>query len=105
MKKTIIASVILLALFSTGCRELYDIPDEAKNVKLLVVEGFLNSNGPTIIKLSRTVNLKDTAKIKPELNAIVKVEGENNTSFTLTGNLKGEYAYPSLPLLDNVKYR
>jgi len=105
MKKTIIASVILLALFSTGCRELYDIPDEAKNVKLLVVEGFLNSNGPTIIKLSRTVNLKDTAKIKPELNAVVKVEGENNTSFTLTGNIKGEYAYPSLTLLDNVKYR
>jgi len=105
MKKTLIASFILLILFFTGCREIYNIPDETKNVKLLVVEGLLNSNGSTTIKLSRTVNPADTTKIKSELNAVVKVEGENNSSFTLTGNSKGEYVYPSLPLIDNVKYR
>jgi len=105
MKKTLTASFILLILFFTGCREIYNIPDETKNVKLLVVEGLLNSNGSTTIKLSRTVNPADTTKIKSELNAVVKVEGENNSSFTLTGNSKGEYVYPSLPLIDNVKYR
>jgi len=105
MKKRLMLYGILLTILIAGCRDMYDIPNEVKNLNLLVIEGFLNSNGPTSIKLSRTVNLRDTAQIKPEINAIVKVEGENSTSYTLTGNAKGEYNYPFLPLIDNIKYR
>jgi uncharacterized membrane protein len=48
--------------------------------------------------LSRAVNLKDTA-IKPEVGAQVTVEGENGSSFTLIGNIKGEYSIAQLYLI------
>ena len=102
--KTVTGSAIMILLFA-HCKQSYEPQLEAKNIKLLVVEGFLNSGqGPTTIRLSRTVNLKDTA-IKPEPGAIVSVEGENGSIFSLTGNTKGEYSIAQLILNNNVKYR
>jgi hypothetical protein len=101
--KMFVAGMVML-LFAQ-CKQSYDPQIEPKNIKLLVVEGFLNSGqGPTTIRLSRTVNLKDTA-IMPELGAQVNVEDENGSSFTLTGNTKGEYSIAQLILNNNVKYR
>jgi hypothetical protein len=95
-----------IAMILTGCKDLYYPPDSAKDVRSLVVEGLLNSGqAPTVIRLSRTVNLNDTAKIKYELGAQVTVEGENGSKFTLTGNTKGEYSIVQLSLDGNVKYR
>ena len=92
-------------LLVAGCKQIYDPQVEAKNIRLLVVEGFLNSGqGPTTIRLSRTINLKDTA-IKPEPGAQVNVEGENGSNFTLNGNANGEYSIAQLILDNNVKYR
>jgi hypothetical protein len=55
--------------------------------------------------LTRTVNPKDSASVKPELRASVSVEGENNSSFVLNGNTKGEYINNQLNLNSNIKYR
>lgn len=100
-----IAIACTIILFFAGCKEAYDLPDTAKNLNLLVVEGLLNSGpGQTIIRLSRTVNIKDTTKIKPELKATVTVEGENGNIFSLIGNTKGEYTN-GLLLDNNIKYR
>jgi hypothetical protein len=107
MKNSIIILFAFIPIiFFESCKEIYNPPIEVQNIQLLVVEGLLNSGStPTTIRLSRTVNLKDTATIKPELKAQVSVEGENGSSFTLTGNTKGEYSIAQLPLADNVKYR
>jgi hypothetical protein len=102
--KTVPACIVMTLLFA-HCKQTYEPRVEAKNIRLLVVEGFLNSGqGPTMIRLSRTGDLKDTA-IRPEPGAQVSVEGENGSNFTLTGNANGEYSIPQLVLNNNVRYR
>jgi len=103
--KAAIRYTIMILLF-TQCKQLYDPQVEAKNINLLVVEGYLNSGqGPTIIHLSRTADLKDTTILNPETGAQVIVEGGNGINFTLTSNTDGKYSISQLPLDDNVKYR
>src|SRR3979411_1311011 len=102
--KAAVNSSMIIFLFS-GCKQIYDPKVEAKNIRLLVVEGFLNSGqGPTNIRLSRTADLNDKTT-KPELGAQISVEGDNGSSFTLTGDTNGEYSIPQLTLNSNVKYR
>jgi hypothetical protein len=97
---------ITVVMLMVSCRQEYPLPEEARNLNLLVVEGVLNSGtGRTIIKLTRTVNPRDSATIKPELRAQVTIEGDNNTSFSLTGNTSGEYIHNQLNLNVNQKYR
>jgi len=100
-----ICCATLMMLF-VGCKQEYIPPANEENENLLVVEGFLNSGqGATTIRLSRSVELTDTTQKKFELGAKVNVEGENGSSFVLTGNTRGEYSIVQLPLLNNVKYR
>lgn len=94
-----------IALCMLACRDQYPLPSEANNLKLLVVEGFLNSNGPTSVRLSRTSNLSDPASVVAESGAQVMVEGDDNTTAILTGNNSGEYTNPQLNLKTNQKYR
>lgn len=101
-KGVIVCTVLLLF---AHCKQAYDPKIEAKNTNLLVVEGFINSaQGPTAIHLSRTGNLAD-ATIKPETNALVRVEGDDGSTFALVEHALGEYSVPQLPLNGNVKYR
>jgi hypothetical protein len=96
----------IVVLFMVSCRQEYPLPEAARNLNLLVVEGVLNSGtGRTLIKLTRTINPRDSAAVKPELRAEVSVESENNTSVTLTGNTNGEYIHNQLNLNVNLKYR
>lgn len=96
----------LTAVLIASCKQEYPLPDETRNLNMLVVEGLLNSGpGPTTIRLTRTFNPKDIGNLIPELRAQVSVEGENNSSFTLTANTKGEYVHPQLNLNNNQKYR
>lgn len=100
--------IILCCLLSlaTSCRQQYPLPKETRNLNLLVVEGLLNSGpGGTIVRLSRTFNPTDLGSIVPELRAQVTVEGENNTTFALTGNTNGVYTHNQLNLTTNQKYR
>ena len=98
-------SCFAIMMLFVCCKQEYIAQVKDKNVRLLVVEGYLNSGqGPTIIRLSRTASLKDTT-INPELDAQVSVEGENGSNFTLTNNINGEYSIAQLALDNNVKYR
>src|SRR5258705_7475113 len=97
--------MVIMILF-VCCKQEYIPQVKEKNVRLLVVEGFLNSGqGPTKIRLSRTVNLTDVVVTKAEVGAQVRVEGENGNSFILTGNPNGEYSIAQLALTNNIKYR
>src|SRR5215467_8758838 len=103
--KLVVGCMVLL-LFGT-CRQVYDPKIQVSNTKLLVVEGLLNAGqGPTVIRLSRTTDVNDTA-LKPETNAQLTVEGDDGNKFSLNenGNGNGEYKIDQLSLNSNAKYR
>jgi hypothetical protein len=103
MKKLLYSCILLLAL---GCKQRFE-PQITQPVNgYLVVDGTINSGtGPTTIRLSRAIQLADSTRPKNERNAIVRVEGENNTQFPLSENSPGMYGNPQLTLNSNVKYR
>jgi hypothetical protein len=69
------------------------------------VEGFINSGqGSTVIRLSRSSDLKDTT-LRPEPGAQLNIEGDDGSSFPLFSNGNGEYTVSQLTLYDGVKYR
>jgi hypothetical protein len=97
---------IIMMLMFVNCKQEYTPELKEKNIKLLVVEGYLNSGpGSTTIRLSRTTNLTDTAAIRTERGAQVMVEGENGDRFTLIEGAPGAYSIAQLNLINNVKYR
>lgn len=96
--------VIILFLIQ-ACREPYIPPAIKNNVNYLVVDGFLNAGDTTIITLSRTHSLSDSASSLPELNAQVSVLGEFGESFSLYGDGVGRYIIPSLTLNPAEKYQ
>ena len=98
-------------LFSTillfaSCVDNYDIPKVSSNGGYLVVEGFINSNGPTTITLSHSVPLSGKIGIAPaELHAQVKVESEDNIVYPLTEQGKGVYSANQLSIDSTKRYR
>ena len=72
-------------LISVACVDSYTPQVLSYNLNLLVVDGFINSgSGPTQIRLSRTQNIAETGKAKPELHAEVIVEREDGAFYALT---------------------
>jgi hypothetical protein len=100
------AAGLLLTLLLVECKQEYVPQIKESDVKLLVVEGYINSGqGPTSIRLSRVVDLTDNTASIPELAAGVNIESDNGNIFGLTDNGNGEYTIPQLILDNNVKYR
>lgn len=103
MKKLLYCCIVLLAF---SCKEKYAPPYTPPTKGYLVVEGTINSGqGPTTIKLSRTIILLDSARPKNETKALVRVEGEDNSSYVLPETAQGTYSINQLTLNNNVKYR
>lgn len=96
---------IIVVLAWAGCKEPFDANLGPSQTNFLVVEGIINANGVTTIKLSRTVPLTDTARIKPELNAQVAIAGQNNAVFPVRPKGNGVYESDALILNVNQKYR
>lgn len=98
--------IYLSLLVQVSCVDPYAPPALTQNHHFLVVDGMLTYGGnPTSIKLSRTAMVSDTSYIMPEQGAQVLVEGEDNSSFELVGNEKGEYKTDQLNLNEEGKYR
>jgi hypothetical protein len=98
--------LFLAVTFCCGCKQRFDPPPSAVNPILLVVEGNLNaSKDSTIIRLTKTQKLGDSASIKPELNATLTVEGKDNNIRPLSSRGNGYYVSPDLNLEINKEYR
>jgi len=95
---------LLMALFSSCVDpfepEIINAPDS-----LLVVNGFINSNGPTTITLLRTQNLTDFTAPTTEENAQVFLEEENGFRAALTATGNGNYTVNANPLNASKRYR
>ncbi|MBS1599914.1 MAG: DUF4249 domain-containing protein [Bacteroidetes bacterium] len=99
--------IICITLFCViNCRQAYEPPVIKSNNNFLVVDGIiLNGQDSSIIKLSRTRNLSDTAKSIPELQAQVTVVGESGENFPFIDQGNGRYAVDQLNLNNSEKYQ
>jgi hypothetical protein len=70
-------------IFFAGCKVPYDPPVNSSKTHYLVVDGYLNGNGTTTIKLSRTRSISkgDTAADIMEKGALLVIEDENNNTW------------------------
>lgn len=83
-----------------GCKQAFFPPLEKANVFPLVVDGvILNGNDSTIINLSRTEPLTDSAFAPtPESGAQVNIIGTSGDTYQLTEQQPGKYVTASLSL-------
>ncbi len=96
----------LIIIVGVGCKEVYKPDIISASDNFLVVEGVLNAGtGPTELRLTRTFKLDDSARLRGELNAVVVVEGKDNSVKPLTSTGNGFYASPGLNLTINQEYR
>ncbi len=97
---------IFTLIVVVGCKKPYNPEVIAAPNSYLVVEGMINSGSDsTIIKLNRTVKLSEATNINPELNAVLTVEGDDNSSYPLVEKPNGVYIFPGLNLGATHKYR
>ncbi|WP_374950751.1 DUF4249 domain-containing protein [Mucilaginibacter sp.] len=94
---------IAIIITTYSCRKPYVPPVIVAPNSFLVVEGFINNNDTTFIKLSHTIKLTDTTKLAAEQSASVIVEGSNFTK-ALSEIKPGTYAIPALNLDASKKY-
>lgn len=97
---------LIAVLFLASCKVPYDPPMKSSKTHFLVVDGFLNAQGTTNIKLSRTRSISkgDTAAYINEINASVIIEDGQNNVYPLyetgAGNYSADYSLNS-----SIKYR
>ena len=97
--------LLIVALFTTGCKTPYTPAPTTAVTNYLVVEGLINISDSTYIKLSRTVNISSAATTKPELKATITIESNAGNSYALTELGKGTYAAPAFNLSAANQYR
>jgi len=97
--------IFLTVIFLFSCKEQFEPNLPSVPQGYLVVEGFINAQGPTQIRLSRSTPVEQKKTFKAELNASVKIEGDDNSSFTLSNLPNGLYTSNTLQLNNSRKYR
>lgn len=106
MRKQLLYGVILLTFLASSCKDRYFPEYKTTDNGYLVVEGILNAgNEPTNIYISRTYPIESAGRKPLEQNALVTVEGNDNTLQTLAMTAQGTYHHPGLSLLQNIEYR
>src|ERR1700712_535139 len=93
------------ALMIAACRKPYTPEAVAASANYLVVEGMINTQDTTTIKLSRTVNLSGNVSASPESGAVLTVESDQQTTFPLQETGGGLYKLPPQSLDISRKYR
>ncbi|MBO9571213.1 MAG: DUF4249 domain-containing protein [Chitinophagaceae bacterium] len=101
--RTYLILITVVVLF-VRCKERYDVSLPPSLKGYFVVEGLINTNGESRINLSRTTSL-DTQSVLFVNNAVVKIEGEDNSSYILNALDSGKYISPFLWLNENIRYR
>lgn len=88
-----------------GCIDSYlpDVP--ATTQSYLVVDGFINSQGSTIIKLSRSLGVASGSAIPVETKATVYIQDDTGLRYTLAENPAGTYTSAALTLSPARQYQ
>jgi hypothetical protein len=98
---------LILIISFMGCRKPYNPPAITAPGSYLVVEGVINAGADsTIIKLSQTVPLSDSARtLNTVQGASVSIESDQNSSYPLTETAPGSYTTAGLSLDNTRHYR
>src|ERR1700756_1735763 len=97
---------LLIPVCAVSCKQSYEPPAISAKNNFLVVEGIIGSGADsTFIKLSRSVNVSSKATNRPELNAIVDIEDDQNNAYPVAETGNGSYGYAGLNLDHAHKYR
>jgi hypothetical protein len=94
-----------LTLLFFCCKEKYDAPVNTPVTGYLVIEGYISTNGPAELQLSRSIPLDDTAQLIRETTAQVRLQGRDNTTYNFIENGPGRYVINNLNLNTNQQYR
>lgn len=105
MKRIFKYLFLLCVLFASNCKEPYEPPILTYGDSYLVVEGLINLNDVSTIKLSRTTPLKDTTKLFPEKNAELFIEDDLSKIYPFIEQGAGIYAMKEIGLSADKKYR
>lgn len=88
-----------------SCKKPYAPSVISSPQSFLVVEGTINTNDTTTIKLSRTVRLDTNNTVKPVTHANLVIECDNGTKYGLTESANGNYKLPPADMDNSRKYR
>ncbi|SNC75176.1 protein of unknown function [Hymenobacter gelipurpurascens] len=91
-------SFLLLFFCVSGCIEPFEPKVTDKSTDYLVVDGAINSQGMTVIRLSRTTGLAQNAKVPIEGKARVFIEEEAGKQYPLLEGPVGTYTSAALTL-------
>ncbi len=96
----------IIGTFCFRCKIPYYRPETPRQTNYLVVEGYISSNIPTVIKLSRTrvVSQFDTARIVAETNAKIIVQNDHADRYSLEETAPGTYTMGTVSLDSSYKY-
>ncbi|RZK30194.1 MAG: DUF4249 domain-containing protein, partial [Hymenobacter sp.] len=95
----------LLLLSAAGCVDAY-LPDVVNApTSYLVVDGFINGNGVTRIKLSRTENIAATTAPPAETKATVYIVDDQGTRYAARESSAGFYKSDSVVLSSARQYQ
>lgn len=88
----------------TGCIDPYSPPVTEQEASVLVIDGFININGESTIRLTRSQNIYDTIASPIEPGALISIEDETGTKVFLTETEVGSYVLPQ-QVFSASKYR
>jgi hypothetical protein len=95
----------LLVLSTLGCREPFEPEIKNQEAGVLVVEGYLDSEGlKSELKLSITTNVSDTVKSAPVKKAMISLISEKGSIFPLLEDKEGIY-YFEQNIPENQEYK
>ncbi|WP_207429776.1 DUF4249 domain-containing protein [Pedobacter sp. SYSU D00535] len=98
--------VLVLLLSFTACKEPFNPEVVAGNNNFLVVEGCINTGGGfSRISVSRTLNLQESVRFRPEGGAILTIEGEDNSKVEGVSDANGQATLATFNLNPAMKYR
>jgi hypothetical protein len=104
--RSFIIFLVFAILIVSSCKERFEPQLKPSQTNFLVVEGYINANGPTTIALSRSLPLKDSsASLQVENFAQLNVIGDDGFTFNLSETENGIYTSDSVNLNKNVKYK
>ena len=95
----------LVVLLLSGCVDRFEPGVIRSPSNYLVVDGFINLRGRTVIRLTRTLPLADTASPPVETRSSVVIRDEAGGSFSLVERRPGEYVSDSLVLPAGRRYQ
>ncbi len=96
--------VVWIVVFLAGCIEPYTPPEIKPADAILVVDGHIDVNSKSIIKLTRSQNLLETGETEKVEGAEIVLENESGETYPLTEEGSGSYSLPP-QMIQPIKHR